>query len=75
MPEMTHSGKVEVVNSNAAPVSIELTRGQKGGIGFTVKVHSSNPETAIAEINKTIQLLKVEIAKGTYDDDKEESSE
>ena len=60
MPEMTHSGTVEVMNNNATPVSIAISRGQKGGYGWEIKVYDRDFPTAIARIREADRALREE---------------
>ena len=58
MPEMEHSGEIRLVNENAAPVSIELTRGQRGGYGWSIKVHEPEGDLAMAKIEAIDLMLR-----------------
>ena len=42
----------------ADPVSIELARGQRGGYGWTIKVHGKEPADILARIGDIDQRLR-----------------
>ena len=49
-------GQIQTVH--AQPVSIELSRGQKGSYGWTIKVHMKDAEEALAQIRLIDANLK-----------------
>jgi hypothetical protein len=43
--------KGQITTITAQPVSIELSRGQKGSYGWTIKVHAATTEETIQQVN------------------------
>ena len=54
--DIEHGGQITTVH--AQPVSIELTRGQKGSYAWVIKVHSATPEENMKQINIIDSNLK-----------------
>lgn len=47
----TPPGSIQrIVTENAAPVSIEITRGQRGGYGWSIKVYGADVDEILARI-------------------------
>jgi len=43
---------------HAEPLSVEVERGQRGGYGWTIKLHGVEPEAVVDIIAKTDQRLR-----------------
>ncbi len=53
--------RIDQVISHATPFSIELTRGQRGGYGYTLKVRSLNVPELIGDLNQALVLVRMTI--------------
>ena len=56
MEKLEVSGKI--LHENAAPYTIEITRGQKGSYGWSIKVAGAQPWKVIDEIDLIDQGLR-----------------
>lgn len=58
--QIVHSGTVQNAGD---PVSIEVSKGQTGKIGWTIKVRGADLEDVLAKIKRTVKELKAELAE------------
>jgi len=52
-----------IVTMKERPYSVEITRGQRGSYGFTVKVHSESLDRAVEEAMMLLESIEQELAK------------
>jgi len=62
MSETIISG--EIVHKNAANLSIELERGQRGGYGWSIKCYGDDPSDIILKIGLIDKTLRDEYLNG-----------
>jgi len=62
--ELKVTGEVRHIHENVAPISIELTRGQRGAYGWSIKVYGEKMDDIIAEIEKADNKLREEYLEG-----------
>jgi len=59
MERVEHFGEVETVHGD--PVSVEITRGQRGGYGWTIKIYGKDPDKIIAQLSEIDHKLSAAV--------------